>query len=110
STYRLSSLLLRPPPMSSLFPYTTLFRSLGVQREVQVLEAVNEPLVAAQRLHEGVGPALEGVRGGQRRGEPADAGPFQRLVADLRDRKSTRLNSSHLGISYAVFCLKKKKE
>src|SRR5437899_8092362 len=70
--------MIRRPPRSTLFPYTTLFRSdpgpaPGVAR-------------AATRRR--------GVGGGQR----------------PRDRKSTRLNSSHLGISYAVFCLKKKKE
>src|SRR2546426_4675726 len=67
-------LMIRRPPRSTLFPYTTLFRSIG------------QPMFAAQ-------------------GVP-------HLTPDLfspRDRKSTRLNSSHLVISYAVFCLKKKK-
>src|SRR5256885_3835050 len=76
--------MIRRPPRSTLFPYTTLFRS---------------------RLEQAV-PRLRGRRdpprgpGEQRRGD--------RVAA--RDRKSTRLNSSHLVISYAVFCLKKKKE
>src|SRR5437870_9616273 len=81
-------LMIRRPPRSTLFPYTTLFRS---------------------------------PRPGQRPGDrPRDAGPRPRLDqrqtasghcahAD-RDRKSTRLNSSHVAISYAVFCLKKKKK
>src|SRR2546426_5791006 len=77
-------LMIRRPPRSTLFPYTTLFRSLehlGVNR--------------------GRGAALRhGYRTGHRRG-------FSHVV--LADRKSTRLNSSHLVISYAVFCLKKKK-
>src|SRR5258705_2930855 len=69
--------MIRRPPRSTLFPYTTLFRS-----------------------------AL---------GSPADDGrvgraPHRLQRGDLQDRKSTRLNSSHLGISYAVFCLKKKKK
>src|SRR5690348_17630203 len=74
-------LLLRPPPRSTLFPYTTLFRS-----GLQDLDAV-EVQQLAQYRGEAVCPA-------HRPG---------------RDRKSTRLNSSHPSISYAVFCLKKKK-
>src|SRR5205807_7455738 len=66
--------MIRRPPRSTLFPYTTLFRSLGR---------------------------------GPRRCRKADLGPS---ITRLRDRKSTRLNSSHLVISYAVFCLKKKKK
>src|SRR5437870_7896473 len=76
-------LLLPRPPRSTLFPYTTLFRSLGVPR----------------RSREG--DALDGAGG--------DARPASRRYLS-RDRKSTRLNSSHVAISYAVFCLKKKKE
>src|SRR5256885_11706250 len=74
--------MIRRPPRSTLFPYTTLFRS---QR--------GGPRHAALALHAAA-----------RRGEIV-RGYFQR-----RDRKSTRLNSSHLVISYAVFCLKKKKK
>src|SRR5256885_7015202 len=70
--------MIRRPPRSTLFPYTTLFRS--------------RPAAAAQGR--GVRRGLGGDRGWVRRG----------------DRKSTRLNSSHLVISYAVFCLKKKKQ
>src|SRR5436305_7609592 len=81
--------MLRRPPRSTLFPYTTLFRS-GVARE--------RDAVAQAEL-------LEHVR----------AVALDRLLADreareARDRKSTRLNSSHVRISYAVFCLKKKKK
>src|SRR2546426_3001993 len=72
--------MIRRPPRSTLFPYTTLFRS----EEVDVLGA--EP-----RLRSAVG----------KKEDP---------LAVARDRKSTRLNSSHLVISYAVFCLKKKKK
>src|SRR5437899_8158442 len=81
-------LMIRRPPRSTLFPYTTLFRSQCV--EVQILE------VAVQRDGDG------------RDGEYHAAPPLPRR-ARRGDRKSTRLNSSHLGISYAVFCLKKKK-
>src|SRR3712207_8779646 len=86
--------MIRRPPRSTLFPYTTLFRSL---RRLPVADPRGDPVPAgAQRL---VDPAraLRGLRGQGHRG--------------LRplDRKSTRLNSSHANISYAVFCLKKKK-
>src|SRR3989454_8846038 len=70
--------MIRRPPRSTLFPYTTLFRSL-----------------------EG-GPAFAAVGSGQ------STGPKLFCVSGCADRKSTRLNSSHLVISYAVFCLKKK--
>src|SRR2546426_4146221 len=73
-------LMIRRPPRSTLFPYTTLFRSRAVGAE---------------------GDGLDPVRV-----RPDDTAPH--LLA--RDRKSTRLNSSHLVISYAVFCLKKKKK
>src|SRR2546426_6751347 len=82
--------MIRRPPRSTLFPYTTLFRSL------------REPL--AEGAREGGAPAgllvLE---------VDVDALPGRDLAHACRDRKSTRLNSSHLVISYAVFCLKKKK-
>src|SRR5262245_63407966 len=74
--------MIRRPPRSTLFPYTTLFRSVA-DEEVR-------------------GPDEVDPRAGQ---------PFgQRGGPEWLDRKSTRLNSSHLGISYAVFCLKKKKK
>src|SRR5256885_12948333 len=86
--------MIRRPPRSTLFPYTTLFRSGG-----SVALATR---VSAAQL--GVNNPTEGGACCTRRGAP----PGTRLVAPL-DRKSTRLNSSHLVISYAVFCLKKKK-
>src|SRR5437899_9222823 len=86
------------PPGSTLFPYTTLFRSrvcgLRVRREASVRREV---LPVERRLD-----SLE-----QRAKAAFDR---EYLTANGRDRKSTRLNSSHLGISYAVFCLKKKKK
>src|SRR5437763_13435419 len=75
--------MLRRPPRSTLFPYTTLFRS-------KLLRATEEP------LH------IDGVELAVETTTPA-------CTATTRDRKSTRLNSSHRCISYAVFCLKKKK-
>src|SRR5256885_4190156 len=88
--------MIRRPPRSTLFPYTTLFRSLGLcQRHAHggrhaVAQAAAAHGVEGARVEDG----QVGLDGGARAG---------RL-----DRKSTRLNSSHLVISYAVFCLKKK--
>src|SRR5256885_8059207 len=80
-------LMIRRPPRSTLFPYTTLFRShLQVGRAVAPEQAVEACGWAQQVGREGEG-----------------------LLGRRVDRKSTRLNSSHLVISYAVFCLKKKK-
>src|SRR2546426_8510050 len=95
--------MIRRPPRSTLFPYTTLFRSLAILGR----------------------KAMEGQQGAARPSAAADLeywrGPINALKAEhewfkkeaqhlmeLLDRKSTRLNSSHLVISYAVFCLKKK--
>src|SRR3712207_7322573 len=87
--------MIRRPPRSTLFPYTTLFRSeradrrglrtlaLGMGRVLDVGPGVDGAALVAQRCADG--------------------------EARIRDRKSTRLNSSHANISYAVFCLKKKK-
>src|SRR5947208_10753860 len=77
--------MIRPPPRSTLFPYTTLFRSI-------VRAQVND-----RPLRNGNGAVLG-----------AQQHPFG--LVEARDRKSTRLNSSHQIISYAVFCLKKKKK
>src|SRR5689334_24596132 len=89
--------MLRRPPSSTLFPYTTLFRSLLAGRELAGDIGGDERLVL--RLLAGIGVA--GVDHQPRRQAGLDQ--FAR-----RDRKSTRLNSSHSSISYAVFCLKKK--
>src|SRR3712207_8731031 len=95
--------MIRRPPRSTLFPYTTLFRS-------QYPPAVERPppLVAD---HRGRHPAVDIVVGVQRQSDPPEAelGGGPALVHHDLDRKSTRLNSSHANISYAVFCLKKNK-
>src|SRR5262245_63735088 len=88
--------MLPPPPRSTLFPYTTLFRSHFDDVAEGEVDCVR---VGQRRL---VGGAIG--FGNQHRD-----GPAKHLVLGV-DRKSTRLNSSHLGISYAVFCLKKKKK
>src|SRR3712207_7315267 len=81
--------MIRRPPRSTLFPYTTLFRSA---------------LAGARQAGPVRGPRLDGGRRADRPGRlRAEA-----AGADAGDRKSTRLNSSHANISYAVFCLKKK--
>src|SRR6267378_5789996 len=79
-------LMIRRPPRSTLFPYTTLFRSRSRIRAAL-------PDSGGRRPHEGGLPL-----------------PRAALLRAARDRKSTRLNSSHVEISYAVFCLKKKKK
>src|SRR3712207_8328386 len=95
--------MIRRPPRSTLFPYTTLFRShlLGAAVEVGLgLGGVGEE---PGGLDDHVGADLAP----RQRGRVLFRVGLDHLVADL-DRKSTRLNSSHANISYAVFCLKKK--
>src|SRR3712207_7593859 len=100
-------LMIRRPPRSTLFPYTTLFRS-ALAGEVTVLAGPREDLLPDQPARVPVGHAvvLAGVRVLRLEGLLH----LLRLRHLRRDRKSTRLNSSHANISYAVFCLKKKKK
>src|SRR2546422_7586216 len=86
--------MIRRPPRSTLFPYTTLFRSLGADRGSCTRAGECPPESSKGRC--GRSPGRESSQ--EREGRP------------IRDRKSTRLNSSHGYISYAVFCLKKKKK
>src|SRR3712207_8072770 len=92
--------MIRRPPRSTLFPYTTLFRSLGVN-------------VVGEVYGGGGGREAHDVAlGGEHEDLVGDQLALERLhklvgVGGLLDRKSTRLNSSHANISYAVFCLKK---
>src|SRR5690349_23628407 len=91
--------MLPPPPRSTLFPYTTLFRSH--RRDVREKGRWRRRCAA-------------GCRADRRRSLPCDrarrraTGRYRRRRKSAEDRKSTRLNSSHVEISYAVFCLKKK--
>src|SRR3712207_7523511 len=92
--------MIRRPPRSTLFPYTTLFRSAPAPDAPRLQEAFgrHDAQVAAA-------PQAGGVEArGLHRREPLPPDPLR-----PQDRKSTRLNSSHANISYAVFCLKKKK-
>src|SRR5256885_9289823 len=97
--------MIRRPPRSTLFPYTTLFRSLSqalCSQHRNRLDAAARDLRQRRRrlvAHE-IGLSAHEIVHGRR--DPA--------IGNMGDRKSTRLNSSHLVISYAVFCLKKKKK
>src|SRR2546427_7532821 len=91
--------MIRRPPRSTLFPYTTLFRS-------QIREVPSQHVVEALVVLLAEAPTKIGVRG-EEAVERAHEVPMARVGP--QDRKSTRLNSSHSQISYAVFCLKKKK-
>src|SRR5690348_17549637 len=86
--------MLRRPPRSTLFPYTTLFRSVGSRRTA---------------AYGGSAPKRVRRSASGKRPRSMISSIQRRLSARSRDRKSTRLNSSHPSISYAVFCLKKKK-
>src|SRR5437870_11472644 len=90
--------MVRLPPRSTLFPYTTLFRSLlrgVVSRRTVVAGVAGEIEIGVDLIDVGLGRAVV-------------AGVGDGVAVAVRDRKSTRLNSSHVAISYAVFCLKKK--
>src|SRR5690606_42075347 len=102
-------LVVRPPPRSTPFPYTTLFRSADPQHRARLLRVLVDHQPA--RLGDRRGALVDdaGVVGGEV--DAAVAGAATEAVVPERavqDRKSTRLNSSHVKISYAVFCLKKK--
>src|SRR5258707_9846003 len=91
--------MIRRPPRSTLFPYTTLFRSPWPF----LWGYANQAIARGAQLHLYCNViAIERPRGG--------GFVVKTTKGDLRDRKSTRLNSSHANISYAVFCLKKKKK
>src|SRR5690242_20953438 len=94
---------MRRPPRSTLFPYTTLFRSTGGRVSAEPILSVVMPVHNGSAALGETLPALVASTLPRERWE---------LIVDdgSRDRKSTRLNSSHMSISYAVFCLKKKKK
>src|SRR5256885_11125164 len=90
--------MIRRPPRSTLFPYTTLFRSAIAAAERLLLEGRAAPTGSAGH---------EPHQARHRRGDTGAAAARAGSTVAIADRKSTRLNSSHLVISYAVFCLKK---
>src|SRR5437773_4652871 len=97
--------MLRPPPRSTLFPYTTLFRSADLRR----LPPGTLPPVVLKFDASSLPVCLITLKGqGLNETDLQDLGRYT-LRNQIADRKSTRLNSSHITISYAVFCLKKKK-
>src|SRR5690606_41987012 len=96
-------LVILQPPRSTLFPYTTLFRS-GVRSARGLRAALRRGRAARSR------DRLRSWRRGDHGRDALARAPRQRLRRHAADRKSTRLNSSHVKISYAVFCLKKKKK
>src|SRR3712207_8871697 len=91
-------LMIRRPPRSTLFPYTTLFRS-----EVGLRDGVTDPDAWAEAIDDDTSAVF--LQNPNFLGAVEDA---KALAEAAKDRKSTRLNSSHANISYAVFCLKKK--
>src|SRR5690242_20795197 len=95
--------MIRRPPRSTLFPYTTLFRSLA-ELIGRVAENGGDPAGVVIRVDEC--RSVDTIAALPTDGE----GGIGFLDGDRLDRKSTRLNSSHMSISYAVFCLKKKKK
>src|SRR3712207_8976183 len=93
--------MIRRPPRSTLFPYTTLFRSLAYYEHPSYVLLLKRAYELWREIQRKAGERLLHITGS------IDAGPGDSWV--FKDRKSTRLNSSHANISYAVFCLKKKK-
>src|SRR3712207_7048196 len=94
--------MIRRPPRSTLFPYTTLFRSATPPAYAAPEQRDTHLTVTGRADQYALGIIAYEMITGARRVDPAS-------VAGIPDRKSTRLNSSHANISYAVFCLKKKK-
>src|SRR3712207_8539942 len=95
-------LMIRRPPRSTLFPYTTLFRSAGLPSGIHLCAGLDD-------LAHDYGTNLLRFESGTLNGG-ADCHCAKIRRGDVLDRKSTRLNSSHANISYAVFCLKKNKK
>src|SRR2546430_13659032 len=93
--------MIRRPPISTLFPYTTLFRSLRYGYFVTCTSVVKNDKGEVIEVHCTYDPA---TRGGN---NPPDGRKVKSTIHWVSDRKSTRLNSSHSQISYAVFCLTK---
>src|SRR2546426_1378835 len=104
--------MIRRPPRSTLFPYTTLFRSLRAVADH--LSRMERSVAAGDALHDEAGVLVQKDAHAPACATACFTASSMSVRAEnpasVRDRKSTRLNSSHLVISYAVFCLKKKKQ
>src|SRR3712207_8073769 len=100
--------MIRPPPRSALFPYTTLFRSV---EDLGSVDKMKEDFIQAGVSQFGSGWAWLALKDGKITvmKTPNGENPLVHGAQPILDRKSTRLNSSHANISYAVFCLKKNK-
>src|SRR5258705_9393950 len=94
--------MIRRPPRSTLFPYTTLFRSPVIAGRAPVIFDIRDSGNVTRAISLSREFSLKTILIG--------SGAESVELGAIEDRKSTRLNSSHLGISYAVFCLKKKKK
>src|SRR5689334_23821226 len=106
---RLFFLMIRRPPRSTLFPYTTLFRSRDARRDRRRTSS-QHPSQAGRAVLGGGRLSSDGVADGVPDALHQQRAATRRPGPRAGDRKSTRLNSSHSSISYAVFCLKKKKK
>src|SRR5207253_11218907 len=103
-----SLFLSRRPPRSTLFPYTTLFRSSLISLNIGVRGLTGRYTPRSTVLLDGVPLAVAPYGQPQLSFAPISLNNIESIDVVRRDRKSTRLNSSHVAISYAVFCLKKK--
>src|SRR3712207_6976448 len=99
--------MIRRPPRSTLFPYTTLFRS-ATTVSGKVVDVAGEPLIGATILEKGTSNGVITDLDGHFSIKVPVGTTLVVSYVGFKDRKSTRLNSSHANISYAVFCLKKK--
>src|SRR3712207_8851562 len=100
--------MIRRPPRSTLFPYTTLFRSVCTH-DIPRQEILQAPMWRNRRVLASCSTVLDSTLSHTEDCQLWENPVSQTFLCETRDRKSTRLNSSHANISYAVFCLKKKK-
>src|SRR5438477_4188564 len=98
--------MIRRPPTPTLFPYTTLFRSDASPKKYAPVKTVKERILRIAKVSKQPTDRLTQIW----RGPLVSFFGVSRISVTVLDRKSTRLNSSHMSISYAVFCLKKKKK
>src|SRR3712207_7477439 len=101
--------MIRRPPRSTLFPYTTLFRSWDREADRYESHLLDRVAARVEDLRDRIEVRARRTPADLERETGAPGGAIYGAATHGRDRKSTRLNSSHANISYAVFCLKKKK-